>query len=252
MDATIQAYIRSGVVRGRESTQVGPFLATFSRRSDNPYLNYAIPIDGATPSSADVAALIAAFRQRGRTPRLEYLTSVAPAVEPAVLAAGFVVEGRLPVMVRTPGSLQDFPMVRGIELVVPTSDADLLALITAQNEAYGEAAPGPNEVEARRANIAAGGLAVLARDVHTGEPAGGGIFDVPLAGIAEIAGIGVRAAFRRRGIARALTTRLAREAFTRGVTLVFLTPAHDVEARIYTRAGFVGAAEQLLISLPSR
>jgi ribosomal protein S18 acetylase RimI-like enzyme len=252
MDATIQAYIRSGVVRGRDSAQIGPFLATFSRRSDNPYLNYAVPTEGATPSSADVAALIAAFRQRERTPRLEYLISVAPAVELALLTAGFVVEGRLPVMVCTPSSRQDLPLAPGIELVVPASEDDLLALIAAQNEAYGETAPGPKEVEARRATITAGGLAILARDARTGEPAGGGIYDVPLAGIAEIAGIGVRAGFRRRGIAGALTTWLAQEAFARGVTMVFLTPAHDAEARVYARAGFSGIAEQVHISLPSR
>jgi len=251
-DAKIQAYIRSGAVRGRDTVQVGPFLATFSRRTDNPYRNYAVPTDGATPKSVDVGALIDAFRQRGRTPRLEYLTSVAPAVEPALVAGGFVVEGRLPVMVCTPDSVHDLPLAADIELVVPMSDDELLAMITAQNEAYGESAPGPKEVEARRANIEAGGLAILARDATTGEPAGGGICDVPLDGITELAGVGVRAMFRRRGIAGALTTRLAQEAFARGVTTVFLTPAHDAEARIYARAGFSGASEQLHISLPSR
>ncbi len=164
MDADIQTYIRSGVGRGRAMERVGPFLVTFSHRSDNPYLNYAIPDDGATPSSADVTALVTAYQRRGRVPRLEYLTSVAPAVEATLVAGGFVVEGRLPIMVCTPDSVRDLPVASGIELVVPASDDDILAMVTAQNEAYGEGAPGPKEVEARRANLAAGGLAILARD----------------------------------------------------------------------------------------
>lgn len=248
-DADIQAYIRSGVGRGRETEQVGPFLATFSLRSDNRYLNYAIPVDGAAPTPADVAALIAAYRRRGRMPRLEYVTSVAPAVEAALLAAGFTAEGRLPVMLCTPDSARDLPVPAGVELRAPTSDDDIRAMVAAQNEAYGEGPPSPAEVEARRANLAAGGLAILARDVLTGEPAGGGICDVPQQGITELAGVGVRAVFRRRGIAAALTTRLTRDAFARGVTTVFLTPAHDAEERIYTRAGFSRTSEQLHISL---
>jgi predicted acetyltransferase len=64
----------------------------------------------------------------------------------------------------------------------------------------------------------------------------------------EIAGIGVRASFRRRGIAGALTARLVREAFAAGVSVAFITPGHDEEARIYSRAGFVPVGEILHIS----
>jgi len=248
-DADIQTYIRSGVRRGRDTERVGPFLATFSRHSDNPYLNYAIPADGATPSPADVAALVAAYQRRGRRPRLEYLPSLAPAVEAALVAAGFTAEGRLPIMVCTPDSARDLPVPSGIALIAPTSDDDIRAMVTAQNEAYGEGAPSAAEVEARRANLTAGGLAILARDMATGAPTGGGICDVPLHGSTELAGVGVRPAFRRRGIAGALTTQLVRDAFARGVTTVFLTPGHDAEERIYARAGFSRTSEQLHISL---
>ncbi len=248
-DADIQAYIRGGVERGRDTERVGPFLATFSRHSDNPYLNYAIPEDGATPSPADVAALIASYHRRGRTPRLEYLPRLAPAVEAALVAAGFTAEGRLPLMLCTPDSARALPVPSDIELIAPTSDEDIRAMVVAQNEAYGAGAPGPQEVEARRANLATGGLAVLARDKATGAPAGGGICDVPLHGTTELAGVGVRPAFRRRGIAGALTTRLVRDAFARGVTTVFLTPAHEAEERIYARAGFSRTSEQLHIAL---
>jgi hypothetical protein len=49
VDARVQAYLRGVAARGRETERIGPFLATFDRASDNPFLNYAIPDDGARP-----------------------------------------------------------------------------------------------------------------------------------------------------------------------------------------------------------
>jgi ribosomal protein S18 acetylase RimI-like enzyme len=248
--ADIQSYIRGAASRPRHTERIGPFLATFSRRGDNPYLNYAIPDDGAEPSPDDVAALITAYLQRGRVPRLEYLPSVAPAVETALLVRGFTVEGRLPLMVCTPGAEREMPAPPGIELIGPRSDDEFFAMISAQNEAYGELTPTPDQIAAQRAVVAAGAITVLARDAATAEPAGGGICDVPANGITELAGIGVRPSFRRRGIAGAMTVRLARDAFGVGVTTVFLMAGHNEERRIYERAGFVRIGEILHISLP--
>ncbi|MFN6486873.1 MULTISPECIES: GNAT family N-acetyltransferase [unclassified Nostoc] len=250
MDSRIQSYLRFAVSQQRDTEQIGPFLASFNRHSVNPFLNYAIPNDAATPSLPDIKALIAAYKSRGRKPRLEYVASLAPAVEEALLAAAFTVEGRLPLMICTPGSEQLLPIPPDIELIVPVSDAEMLATVTVQNEAYGESAPSPEDVKRLGNSLAAGGIAVLARVAATGEPAGAGVCSVPVNQTTEIAGIGVRVAFRRRGIAGALTTRLVREAFDSGVTVAFLMAAHQEEARIYTRAGFSTIGEILHISLP--
>jgi ribosomal protein S18 acetylase RimI-like enzyme len=143
----------------------------------------------------------------------------------------------------------DLPVPPGIELLAPTTDAEILALIGAQNEAYGEAPPHPSAIEGRKANLAAGGMALLARAVATGEAVGGGQCDVPAGGITELTSVGVRVSYRRRGIAGALTARLAREAFAAGVTTVFLMAAHEAEERIYARAGFRTLSDILHISL---
>src|SRR5689334_2774093 len=188
----IQACLRDAAARARDTMRVGPFLATFARHSTNPYLNYAFPDEEAVPSADDIAALVDAYRSRGLTPRLEYLPHVAPLVEAALLAHGFIVEKRLPLMVYEPASLPDRPISPGIELLVPATDNDLLAMLMALNEAYGDEPPRPQDVEYRRAFLAAGGLAVLARDVTTGEPAGGGMCDIPIRGLTELFGIGVR------------------------------------------------------------
>ncbi|MBW4448649.1 MAG: GNAT family N-acetyltransferase [Spirirestis rafaelensis WJT71-NPBG6] len=249
MDSRIQSYLRFAASQQRDTQQIGPFLATFNPHSANPFLNYAIPDDAATPSLIDVNALIAAYESRGRKPRLEYVATLAPAVEEALVAAGFTVEGRLPLMICTPGSEQFLPVPLDIELIVPVSDAEMLATVTVQNEAYGESAPSAEDGQRLRNSLAAGAIAVLARVASTGEPAGAGVCSVPGNQTTEVAGIGVRVAFRRRGIAGALTTRLVREAFDAGVTVAFLMAAHEEEVRIYTRAGFSTTGEILHISL---
>ncbi len=249
-DSRIQSYLRFAASRQRDTERIGPFLATFTPSNNNPFLNYAIPDDNATPSPADLRALITAYEGRSRKPRLEYVTRLAPAVEKALLDADFRVEGHLPLMTCAPGAEQTLPVPEGIELVLPVSDTELLATVTVQNEAYGDPAPDPAVVTRLRDSLAAGGIAVLARIAATGEPVGAGVCSVPSDQMTEIAGIGVRAAFRRRGVAGALTTRLVQEAFEAGVSVAFLMAAHEAEARIYVRAGFSTSGEILHISRP--
>jgi ribosomal protein S18 acetylase RimI-like enzyme len=250
MESRIQAYLRVAASHGRETERIGPFLGTFNLSSDNPYLNYAIPDEGATPSPADVAALIAAYERRWRKPRLEYISKLAPAVEQTLIDAGFEVERRTPLMVCAPDSGQPIPNPPGIELLVPATDNEIRGMIMAQNEAYGEPphTPGAEAIARFRSNMAEGMLAVMARVEATGEPAGGGVGTIPHGGITEIAGIGVREAYRRRGIAAALTSRLLQEAFAAGVTLPFLMAAAEAEERIYARAGFTTIGDVLHIS----
>ncbi len=248
----IQASIRKQAPRGRDSERIGPFLATFNRDTDNPYLNYAIPDDNATASPAEVEALVAAYRARNRNPRLEYIPSIAPLVEPALLAAGFAVETRTPLMVCTdPADVRFVPPDR-IEFLAPSSEDEFRGASATQWEAYEERGPMPQRaVDGLRRVVEAGGVVALARDAATHEPAGAGLCTPPQDGLTELTSVGVRASFRRRGIAAAITGWLAREAFARGVTGVFLMAAGEAEARIYARAGFRGESEVLHISLPS-
>jgi len=248
MESRIQSYLRFAASQQRDTEQIGPFLATFNRHSANPYLNYAIPEDDAKPSPTDVKALITAYEKRGRKPRLEYVATLAPAVEEALTSAGFSVEGRLPLMTCAPGLEKFLPIPPDIELIVPVSDAEMLATVAVQHEAYGESAPSLEDAKRLRDSMAAGGIAVLARVAATGEPTGAGVCTVPGNQTTEIAGIGVRVGFRRRGIAGALTTRLMREAYLAGVTVAFLMAAHEEEVRIYTRAGFSTTGEILHIA----
>lgn len=243
----IHAYLRVAAPRGREVERIDPFLATFDRDTDNPYLNYAIPDDGATPSESDVTALVAAYRRRERKPRLEYIASLAPEVEPALVATGFEVEGRLPLMVYR-GS-EERPLPEGVELVEATSADELRGVAAVQWEAYGEEGAVPERlVKSLGAIRTAGGLVLLARDAATREPAGAGQCTGPHDGATELTSVGVRERFRRRGIAEAVARRLASEMHARGNDGLFLMADGPPEERIYQRAGFETISDILHIS----
>jgi GNAT superfamily N-acetyltransferase len=245
--AAIHAFLRASVRRGRECEQIGPFLASFSPHDANPFFNYAIPDDGATPSDGEVAALIDAYERRSRKPRLEYVSDLAPAVEPRLLSAGFGVEHRValmgfdPATDRAPGSAE-------VELIAPVSAEDLLALRVVQHEAYDDPSePDEHEVVSLRRSLASGGGAVLARMRDDHIAAGAGEYSPIIDGVTELTSIGVRPAYRRRGIAAAVVDRLADTAREAGAVNLFLM-ANDAEERLYGRVGFVTEGRVLHIS----
>lgn len=247
MDSLVQRYLRSSIAQGRETVRIGPFLASFSRSSRNPFLNYAIPDDDAQPSDSDIGGLIDAYERRDLKPRLEYLSSCAPNVEEALLRAGFAVEGRPALMLADDGAI-DLAAPAGIELLRPATDDELRGVRLVQVEAYADPDPVDDAAVARlRLNLREDAGAVLARAIGDGEPAGAGEYTQPIDSVTEIVGIAVRESFRRRGIAAAMTSWLLREARAAGVTVPFLM-ANEAEERIYARVGFTTTSRVLHIS----
>jgi GNAT superfamily N-acetyltransferase len=247
IDIRLHAYLRAHV-EGNGAERVGPFVASFDAHSDHPYRNHAIPDDQARPDAGQVEALIAVFTARGRTPRLKYLPGLCPAVEPALLAAGFTAERRLPVMTCAPGEVHEVATPPGIDLLLVHTEDQLRAAAEVQNEAYGVDITEDADVARLRGVVASGGLVALARDATSGEPAGSGPLTTPHEGVSELAAVGVREPFRRRGIAAALTALLTRHGPAVGITTPFLTPEGDAEERIYQRAGYTRTTEMLHIS----
>lgn len=229
--------------------QIGPFLATFSPDSASPFLNYAIPDDGARPSSSDVDALADAYARRELLPRVEFMAETAPAAERALITAGWSVERRIPVMLCQPGSAVAVAAPAGLELVVPGTDEEIRGMLAAQYEAFGEPPEVPDtDVAKTRERLRAGGFAVLARNAETGEAAGGGVAEAIAGTTTEVAGIGVRAGYRRRGLGAALTGFLTAAVHDAGARTVFLTPAGVTEQRMYERVGYAPAGDMLHLS----
>jgi GNAT superfamily N-acetyltransferase len=249
----IAHYLRVVAPLGRDHARIGPFLATFSPHDDNPFLNYALPDPGAQPTEDDIAALVDAYRDRARRPRLEYLPATAPDLEEALSRAGFRVEGRLPLMVLDVECLPDpAPEVEGVAFGVPETDADLLAMAVVQGAAYEDpTVPGPEVVARRRAALADGALALVARRTADEAIIGAGSCAPIRDGLTEVAALAVAAPHRRRGIGSGLTARLAALALAHGADVPWLMAEGAPEERLYARLGFRTVGEVLLISLPA-
>jgi ribosomal protein S18 acetylase RimI-like enzyme len=98
----------------------------------------------------------------------------------------------------------------GIRLSLAYSDVDLRQVAEAQNDAYGQQETTDLDVARLRGTVEGGGLVALAIDVSTGRGVGSGFCAPPHGGVSELAAIGVLGAYRRRGIAAALTSLLTR------------------------------------------
>src|SRR6266511_1954076 len=243
--ARVAAYLQSN----SRSERIGPFLVGFTPHTASPWLNYAVPVPGASPTPAEAAALVAAFEQRGLLPRLEYLPATAPDVEPALSAAGFTAEGRPPVLVCAPADLRHPSGPDGIGYELATDRDVLHQVLVLQHEAYGEPAPPtPHDVDRAVRHVERGGLTGLARDTATGPVVGAGQTTRAVGGVAELVGGAVAAAYRRRGIAAAVSAFLTRTAHDRGADMVWLEAAGPGEQRVYERVGYRKVGEKLYLS----
>jgi GNAT superfamily N-acetyltransferase len=135
-----------------------------------------------------------------------------------------------------------------LELRLASTDDQLRLVAEAQNDAYGAPEATEHDVARLRGTLDRGGLVALAVDTATGIGAGGGLCAPPHCGVSELAAIGVRAAYRRRGIATALTGLLTHACPTVGITTPFLMTAGPAEERIYQRVGYQRITESLHIS----
>jgi predicted GNAT family acetyltransferase len=77
----------------------------------------------------------------------------------------------------------------------------------------------------------------MAAAVVEGVPVGVGSHQ-PVGTVSEVVGVATLPAFRRRGIAAALTSLLVEDALGRGVRTLFLSAGDAAVARIYERVGF--------------
>lgn len=251
MQTRIQGYLRAVAPIGRDREKIGPFLATYSRNSKNPFLNYAVPDDLAIPTESDVASLIDAYERRGLRARLEYMPEASPEVEASLLRAGFVQEGRLPLMATDPSHVRDVRRVEGIEVISPETDDDLYGMALVQHEAYEEPEPPSREIAGSMRRAARNGsLHLVAVDMDTRRVVGAGSCTPITDGLTEVGAIGVSKTHRNRGIATLLSRELAGEAIGRGADIPWLMAAHDTGQRAYERAGFKVIGEVLHISIP--
>ena len=171
----------------------------------------------------------------------------------AVSASGLVVV-HYPLMVLREHVPPATPLAAGLEARRATLDDDFALLGAVAPLAYGSpgTAIGPVGAADVRALAARAdparlafsrervrrGLTVMAVGFADGLPVGIGVH-TPVGLVTEVAGVGVVPAFRRSGIASALTSVLVSEALDHGIRTVFLSAGNETMTRVYGRLGFV-------------
>ncbi|GHE06306.1 GNAT family N-acetyltransferase [Streptomyces alanosinicus] len=249
MRTDVQSFAVAHLLRRPAAREVGGFVVGLDPATTSPYINYATPFPGATPTDRDVADLIAVFRERGLKPRLEFAPDTAPAVEPALRRAGFGTEAVHEYLVCTPATLTAPDPATPVEVVAPDGEADYLALDTALAEAFGnEWEPSPQGAARLRRTEENGGAVRFVR-ASGGGCAGGALCSAPAEGTAELAGVGTLPAHRGRGIAAAVTWTLAGTMFARGAGSVWLEYSGEGSRRVYERVGFRSGGTRLYVCL---
>ncbi|TDC34944.1 GNAT family N-acetyltransferase [Micromonospora sp. 15K316] len=249
MDSIVQRSVVAQLTRRPQVVEIGPFVLGWDPTTESPHINYATPQPDAAITGADVEALVAAFRDIRRIPRLEYVTACAPGLEAQLRAAGFTVEARHDYLVCSPGALAVPAAPDGVELAVPATDGDRAAVVAAQNEAFGGEAVATAADVARIRRLQEIGAPVLSARTAEGECVGGGQASVLGAGVSEVGGIAVRAAYRRRGIAGALTAAITERVFAAGGEHAWLEASGPDSWRVYERVGYRPVGKRLYLRL---
>ncbi len=240
--------------------EVGPFTL-FVAESGWPY--YARPRLGGSADfePADVRAVLARQAELAVPQALEWMHERAPSLLDVARGAGMSVE-LCPLL-----ALEGDPHGgAGSARMLHAAEPDQIALSRAAVSvgfAHPGTARGDGGIEARDAALGldtthttvdelslslmrAGALcqaAVYATEAPELGPVGGGSYSA-VDDVAEIAGVAVLPAYRRRGLGAQVTYVLASDALSRGVTTVFCSAESDDVARVYEGIGFrrVGTA----------
>ncbi|MFJ6997275.1 GNAT family N-acetyltransferase [Streptomyces sp. NPDC003090] len=250
MDIQVQSSAVANLRRRPVVVETGGFVAGFTPDTDSPYMNYATPLPGAKPMEQDVAALIGVFRERGLLPRLEFAPQAAPAVAPALRAAGFATEAVHEYLVCTPHTLTAPESADSPRVESPATEEEFAELDAALAEAFGGVfAPSPQGAARLRRTQRSGGAVRFVRDPEGGI-VGGASCSPPAEGTAELSGVGTRPAYRGRGIAAAVTAALTEAMFAGGAGSVWLEYSGEGSRRVYERVGYRPQGTRLYLSLP--
>lgn len=259
----LEAYY-DAVPRGRAHPHdIGPFTL-FVANAGWPY--YARPrLGDAAPATADDVRRVLGRQRELEVPQaFEWVAETTPGLEAAATEAGLTVE-RCPLLVLEgdprgdagtarmlgPGEARDLALSRAAISVGFEAGGTAVGTegVEERDAALGKGfAVVDDDVEKRLADSVIRAAACYAEERSDLGPVGGGAH-TPVGEVTEIAGVGVLPAFRRRGLAAAVTHVLARDAIDSGVTTVFCSAQSRDVARVYERVGFHVVATACIASV---
>ena len=244
--AAVSSAVVEQAARTRQVLPAGRFLAVIDRRTDSPWVSFALPDParwraGPLDLREGLPGLEEIFSHAGRDLRFEFFERLWPDLADELARAGFASAQRQPLFLCRPHAAAALPGVGITVRHVRASDPDpelrlFLGIQAAAFGGEGKAGPGHAEVGRLREELLAGAQRCCLGLVGA-EPAGAGSA-LDAESICEIAGVGTLPAWRGRGVAAAVTAALAAEHFERGGTLAWLCAADERAGRVYARAGF--------------
>ncbi len=256
----IDAYLDAVPRAACRTEAIGPFTLFVNEASGWRY--YARPTPGAGPvTHQDVLRVREREREVGMPEAIEWIRDLVPSVGPASLTSGLEVES-FPLMHLPADSFVGVaPVEAEVRLVTPDDDLARVSAVQHVGFANPGTARGDVGTDALDEIAAAAdpattaflgsrideGLTITAAAFVDGEPVAAGAHQ-PVDGATEVVGVACLPAFRRRGLAAAVTSLLVEDALARGVGVVCLSADDEDVERLYGRLGFltvgaVGAAE---------
>ena len=238
----LQEYLHHIAQQQYEVVKSPDFSLYFHPSETLTFFNYGIPnaAEIETIESA-LATVRTEFSNRNRRARFEYLEAFAPALGMLLRQNGFIEEARQNLMVCSAETYSPNANVTNLAIEEITENAAVSAaqqFLTIQGRGFGsEESEVATEESARRfLRMLGQGRAYVGR--LAGKPVAVGMVSETYNGICELAGLATLAAYRRQGIATAITSKAVEQAFERGAEVVFLTAADERAGRVYQKVGF--------------
>jgi len=244
--------------RGRTVRSIGPFRTCIAQSSDAYLMSLALPVQTPDEWAPAIARLEAYFAACQRTVRLEFFEELFPTLAPALEAAGIVRQMTAPVMACTPDAFRPAPSssVRIATAPASAAPAALAALdahdaaaidafLNLQADAFGMPLATAHAWRSTLATGLADGMILGTVATIAGVVASGATLLVG-GDVAELAGVGTGASFRRRGLGSAVCSQLMARYFAGGGTLCWLSAGPEALA-LYQALGFRTIGTQINI-----
>ena len=248
----IQLYLPNRYTN-HEIVPISPFTLHFPKSETPVSDSYALPTEPITGDITEaVAEVTAVFRERGVTPRIQYLDAFCPTLTAVIEQAGYQQEKSSMMLMCTPETYRPAPTMPGLNTLILSENSSLDDLVSGiETHVLGfdpeERVLRDTDAEMFRQTLITSRAFILRME---DEPVTTGMFTAVHNGVTEIMGISTLPAYRRRGFAAYLTSYMAQIAFARQVDLVFLITPDDETTAVYQRVGFQPRALQLTYYLP--
>jgi ribosomal protein S18 acetylase RimI-like enzyme len=221
---------------------VHEYFDAFFSPSPEPHLSFAIPKAGLGQPQA-IEALIEAFYDHGRVPRLEYFHELHPQVRGALGKKNFLQDMWAPVMTLTPQDLSSPLQVGAVYQPLTDDTKKMETFLRCQSVAFGGA--GNDDALVWLAGMT--GMMQLGELVgafleREGKMVSGAVIQGAIDG--ELAGVWTLPSHQRRGLSYALCQRLLSDYFATGQELCWLSAA-EAATKLYKKLGFKHAGLQV-------